>query len=498
MSDYISNSNQSRIIEQLADQDGISLLRDAEIGGSQGETQDETPSFCELVSQKKLIEIVLSDEFCLDFVHRNDAQSRQQLDACGTESQTILFWEKVCQKFNHWSVIITSCPLDASWGHEIFLEIHDCNRKELDALGIEPIPDENSCKKHYTSLNNKLGSIYKNWHASGNGDNQVMAGSLEEAEYGTVNLETLPTQGGDRIDFLGNYNICVMYLWFSLIKVGAFLYSQTEFPTAFQADDGIAPKITKRGHDDISIRSSSRSTSSRSSSTRNKKVAAVKVKSEIKVFTRQIDQLNSSMLLDSRLDHLVAKKNDLNTQLNELRKEIDTLYDKKHHAEVKFKKEQDENLKPLKQESQDRWWKWYAEAEQLALVKEKQIEDLEKKERIIKSKLYEIQDKTPKRSGNSSKEGGRRVAPPSSIVITDDIADEDRVAGLINFDTPAAATTPTATTSQINSMLSELNNKRKHTEEEEETPESVDLLAQQETQQDYYDDDNDKLLKKVL
>jgi hypothetical protein len=123
-----------------------------------------------------------------------------------------------------------------------------------------------------------------------------------------VNLETLPTQGGDRIDFLGNYNICVMYLWFSLIKAGAFLYSQTEFPTAFQADDGIAPKITKRGRDDTSIGSSSRSTSSRSSSTRNKKVAAVKVESEIEVFTRQIDRLNSSMLLDSRLDRLVAKK----------------------------------------------------------------------------------------------------------------------------------------------------------------------------------------------
>jgi hypothetical protein len=137
----------------------------------------------------------------------------------------------------------------------------------------------------------------------------------------------------------------------------------------------------------------------------------------------------------------------------------------------------------------------------LALVKEKQIEELEKKERIIESKLYEIQDKMPKRSGNLSKEGGRRVAPPSSIVITDDIADEDRVAGLINFDTPAAATTPTATTYQINNMLSELNNKRKRTEEEEETPESVDLLAQ-ETQQDYYDDDDDddddELLKKVL
>jgi hypothetical protein len=281
-----------------------------------------------IVPNIRLVEIVLSDEFHLDFVHRNDAQSRQQLDARGTESQTISFWEKVCRKFNDRSVIITSCPLDASWGREIFLEIHDCNWKELDALGIEPIPDENSCKKHYTSLNNKLGAIYKNWHASGNGDNQVAAGSLEEAEYGTVNLETLPTQGGDRIDFLGNYNICVMYLWFSLIKAGAFLYSQTEFPTAFQADDGIAPKITKRGRDDTSIGSSSRSTSSRSSSTRNKKVAAVKVESEIEVFTRQIDRLNSSMLLDSRLDRLVAKKNDLNAQLNELRKEIDTLFNK--------------------------------------------------------------------------------------------------------------------------------------------------------------------------
>jgi hypothetical protein len=54
MSDYISNSNQSQIFEQLADQDNISLLRNAEsAGGAQEETQGETPSFCELVSQKK-------------------------------------------------------------------------------------------------------------------------------------------------------------------------------------------------------------------------------------------------------------------------------------------------------------------------------------------------------------------------------------------------------------------------------------------------------------
>jgi transcription elongation GreA/GreB family factor len=52
MLDFISNSNQSRILEQLADQDDISLLQNAEYAGAQEETQ-ETPSFCELLSQKK-------------------------------------------------------------------------------------------------------------------------------------------------------------------------------------------------------------------------------------------------------------------------------------------------------------------------------------------------------------------------------------------------------------------------------------------------------------
>jgi hypothetical protein len=107
---------------------------------------------------------------------------------------------------------------------------------------FSPIPDENACKLHYKSLNNKLLQVNKKWKASGNGDNQV-AGSLEEADYGTVNLELLPMQGGDRIDFLGNCNICVMYLWFALIKAGLFLYSQTEFPSVFQTDNKNAPQI---------------------------------------------------------------------------------------------------------------------------------------------------------------------------------------------------------------------------------------------------------------
>jgi hypothetical protein len=452
-----------------------------------------------IVPNVRLIEIVLSDEFRFDFIHRNDAQSHQELDARGTEAQTILFWEKVRRKFNDQTVMINSCPLDANWGREIFIDIHDCNWKELDTLGLKPIPDENSCKLHYTGLNNKLGSIYKNWKASGNGDNQVAAGSsLEEADFGTVDLETLPTQGGDRIDFLGNYNICVMYLWFSLIKAGAFLYSQTEFPSAFQADDGIAPKITKSVRAATSIGSSGGSTSSKSSCTHNKKVAIAKVETEIEAFSHQIDRLNNSMLLDSRLDHLIAAKRDLKSELHELMKEIDALFDKKHMAELDFESEQVEKMKVLKKEYRDRWRKRYAEAERSALLKEKQIEELENKEKIIESKLYEIKDKTPKPSGNSSKQGSRVV--PSSIVITDDIAEENRLAGLINFDTPAVATTPTATSTQINTWR-DLNNKGKRSEEKEETPESANLLAQ-ETPPDFddddEDDDDDELFKKVL
>jgi hypothetical protein len=54
MSDYFSNSNQSQILEQLADQDNISLLRNTEYAAGAPEETQETPSFCELVSQKKV------------------------------------------------------------------------------------------------------------------------------------------------------------------------------------------------------------------------------------------------------------------------------------------------------------------------------------------------------------------------------------------------------------------------------------------------------------
>jgi hypothetical protein len=47
-----------------------------------------------IVPNMRLIEIVLSDDFRNDFIHQNDAESRQQLDARGTEAQSISFGRK--------------------------------------------------------------------------------------------------------------------------------------------------------------------------------------------------------------------------------------------------------------------------------------------------------------------------------------------------------------------------------------------------------------------
>jgi hypothetical protein len=52
MSDYISNSNQQRILEDIADEEDLSLLRRDHVN-EESQQQDETPSFCELVSQKQ-------------------------------------------------------------------------------------------------------------------------------------------------------------------------------------------------------------------------------------------------------------------------------------------------------------------------------------------------------------------------------------------------------------------------------------------------------------
>jgi hypothetical protein len=449
-----------------------------------------------IVPNVRLIEIVLSDDFRLDFINRNDAESRQQLDARGTEAQKISFWEKVRRRFNDRNFKVNSCPLEANWGRDTFIDIHDCNWAELDALGIAPITDEKTCKLNYSSLNNKLGTVYKNWKASGNGEHQVAGSSLEEAEYGKVDLEKLPTQGGDRIDFLGKYNICVMYLWFSLIKAGAFLYSQTEFPEALQADDGIAPKIKIGGGS--SIGSSGGSTSSKSSSTRNKKVAATKVETEMDIFSRNIERLNNSMLLDSEQDRLHAQRRELKDDIKDLKKEVNVLFHKTHEAEVAFLGEMNDTIREVKKKFWERMCERYNDEEATYLKKEEEMNALQQKIDFVDRRLFEIREKTPKRSGNSSKETRNR-AVPNSIVVT---ADDDPAVA-INFDTPAAGSTPTVATSQLNELLKEQQKKNKKRKQVDTPEESIDLLAQKTPSENEYEDDDDnddddELFQKVL
>jgi hypothetical protein len=52
MSDYISNSNQQRILKDIAEEEDLSLLWQDRVN-KESQQQDENPSFCELVSQKQ-------------------------------------------------------------------------------------------------------------------------------------------------------------------------------------------------------------------------------------------------------------------------------------------------------------------------------------------------------------------------------------------------------------------------------------------------------------
>ena len=59
-----------------------------------------------------------------------------------------------------------------------------------------------------------------------------------------VDLENLPTQSGDHLDFLRGANPCVMYLWYKLLSLGLFHTSAAEFPVGLGADGGITPDIS--------------------------------------------------------------------------------------------------------------------------------------------------------------------------------------------------------------------------------------------------------------
>lgn len=74
-----------------------------------------------------LITIITSDELKNAFIHRNDAHNRQQLDARGTESARVSFFEQVRIKFNDPSYLVSSLRLSPTWGSQVFLDSLPCN-----------------------------------------------------------------------------------------------------------------------------------------------------------------------------------------------------------------------------------------------------------------------------------------------------------------------------------------------------------------------------------
>ena len=132
--------------------------------------------------------------------------------------------------------------LSPGWGGRWFQQSHLLNWDNLHVLGISSIDEPKKAKQYFTTLNNSLGNVYQAWNASGSGDGMKQKG-METGEQ-EVDLENLPTQSGDCLDFLRGANPCVMYIWYKLLSHGLFQTSAAEFPVGLGADGGIAPDIS--------------------------------------------------------------------------------------------------------------------------------------------------------------------------------------------------------------------------------------------------------------
>jgi hypothetical protein len=438
-----------------------------------------------IVPNIRLIEIILSDDLRMDFIHRNDAESRTQLDARNTESASLSFFEKVRQRFNDPSVKIMSTQLDSSWGRQVFLEPHECNWNDLEALKMAPIPDENTCKKHFMNLNNALGTVFQNWKNSGNGDNQL-ACNLEEAEA-NVEVDSLPTQGGDRIDFLGTRNICVMYLWFMLLTTKTFLHARNEFPSSFQADDGVVPEFEISSSCPTSGASSKTSLQKKKERIEEQRIE--KITGEIDKLKHYFDAKDDLRYLKEDLDRMVAKQNRLETDIKELKTNRSSLLDKIVSLEDMIEPETSgskivryqQRIQETKEEVED--------CEKELSTKKKDLEDIllkikEQENAIsLREKSFKpFQDKTPKRSG-SSVHSGHITNPPTTVLV-------GAKRGRIDFDTPMVGDTPntntsiseshTATESQLDQLLKR---QRTNITEKNAAKESVEVVQQQETEE---------------
>jgi septum formation inhibitor MinC len=251
-----------------------------------------------------------------------------------------------------------------------------------------------------------------------------------------------------------------MYLWYSLLKAGAFLHSQTEFPEGFQAD-GKAPEIILGGSSSTGKSTDDGSASSRSRSVNDKKKPAKNETSEMEEFSAKIDQLNDTIILSTRLDSFNDNRHEIESDLKELYKEKNSLIEKLNKAKLDVQHEQNKPEKAILQEMVDYYKEQLDVLDKSQKEKKADLEKLKQKINLIENKIFTVPKKTPKRSGNSAKSGAsHHVAPPSSILVST-TEDNQVVGGSKNFEMP------TISSSQLPGYIEECNRKRKRMEDEQ-------------------------------
>jgi len=76
-----------------------------------------------LAANVRLINIITSDAYKEAFIGRDDKISISQLDAQGTEKETVSFWDQVQITFNDRNYTTESEILNADWGGRFFLKL---------------------------------------------------------------------------------------------------------------------------------------------------------------------------------------------------------------------------------------------------------------------------------------------------------------------------------------------------------------------------------------
>lgn len=225
--DYTNNLNEV-VMAQAADK-------------SSNESYWERSGWPNLGMRCRFIQVITSDEMRPFFVARDAAEAhRTELDARGTESAPKSAWQRMADEFNDETKTYQSLSLGENWGHW-YSESHELSWSVLEKYDCVKLIDGKEMKKKFQEMNNFLGSMYKGFMTSGNGDD--MCGKQMESGDMPVDVAMLPTQGGDRYDFLNSRHPSILYLWYQLLAVGLWATACTEFPVEESAQDGSCPSV---------------------------------------------------------------------------------------------------------------------------------------------------------------------------------------------------------------------------------------------------------------